>query len=114
MSSGVEKQKIDSTTEEEFASVESKRTKVDDGEDEEVREFVEWCRQANIILNDSKVKITKSSTSHHFGMIAIDDIRADEILTRIPKSSILEPNTTQIHELIAKSFPLLIRFTLYQ
>lgn len=36
-------------------------------------------------------------------MVAVEDIEADEVLTRIPKSSCLEPRTTEIRELIAKS-----------
>jgi hypothetical protein len=36
-------------------------------------------------------------------MIAINDIKQDEVISRIPKQSILQPNTTEIRELISKS-----------
>jgi hypothetical protein len=54
------------------------------------------------------VKLSKNQSSHNIGMIAVDDIEIDEVLTRIPKKSILEPNTTEISELISKS--LLVNF----
>jgi hypothetical protein len=36
-------------------------------------------------------------------MIAVSDIDKDEILARIPKSSILEPSTSAIKEMLLKS-----------
>jgi hypothetical protein len=39
-------------------------------------------------------------------MIAIKHIKEDEVLARIPKTALLEPNTTEIKELILKSMVL--------
>ena len=49
------------------------------------------------------MKITKHATSHNYGMIALVDIDEDAILARIPKTALLEPNTTKIKELISIS-----------
>jgi hypothetical protein len=35
-------------------------------------------------------------------MIAVNDIEIDEILAKIPKTSILEPNNIQIKDIISK------------
>lgn len=40
-------------------------------------------------------------------MVAIDDIKTDEILSRIPKSALLEPNTTALKEIIYQSTSIL-------
>ena len=82
-----------------------KRLKRDehDETDLDVKEFIEWCNKMTMFIDFNKVKITRNSTSHHFGMIAVADINKDEILAKIPKKSILEPNTTDIKELLMKS-----------
>lgn len=71
--------------------------------DADLVEFLAWCESSGILIDKEKVKITRMGTSHNYGMVAIKDLDADEVLTRISKSSILEPNTTKIKELIEKS-----------
>lgn len=92
--------KIDESEPENVSNV--KKIKTDDT-DADLLEFLSWCESSGVIIDKEKVKITKMGTYHNYGMVAIKDLEADEVLTRIAKSSVLEPNTTKIKELIEKS-----------
>lgn len=91
----------------ELNEIKAKRAKIDEQveyvHDQRLDSFLEWCRNKQIIIDFDKVNVVSSQTSHNYGMIAIKDINEDEILCRIPKSAILEPNTTEINELLVKS-----------
>ena len=82
---------------------EKKRLKKDEDPDSKASEFLEWCHSMGIFIDQSKVKITKNATSHNYGMIAVKNINEDEVLARIPKTALLEPNTTAIKQLIGES-----------
>lgn len=92
--------KIDESEPENVSNV--KKIKTDDT-DADLLEFLSWCESSGVIIDKEKVKITKMGTYHNYGMVAIKDLEADEVLTRIAKSSVLEPNTTKIKELIEKN-----------
>ena len=62
--------------------------------------FLYWCISNGIEIDYEKVKITRESTSHNYGMVAVKNLKPNEILARIPKSALLEPSTTSISELI--------------
>jgi hypothetical protein len=78
----------------------NKRIKTDC--DSDVNRFLEWCKTNFILIDFEKVKITKQNTSNNYGMIAVCNIKKDEILARIPKTILLEPNTTNIRDILDK------------
>lgn len=98
---------LDEDLGDEFDEIKAKRPKIDepsqDVHDKKLDAFLEWCKTKDVFIDYSKVKIVCRETSHNYGMIAVKDINKDEILSRIPKSAILEPSTTQINELLSKS-----------
>lgn len=98
---------LDEDLGDELQEIKAKRAKVDeqieDFHDKRLDAFLDWCKNNRIFIDYEKVKIVSRGTSHNYGMIAIKDINKDEILSRIPKSVILDPNTTQINEILAKS-----------
>jgi hypothetical protein len=100
-----------------------------DQSDEKLNKFLNFCKLSNIeidynkvcllisLLSPSlvsqflliisllslKVQITKQSTSHNYGMVAICDIKEDETIVHIPKTSLLQPNTTEIKDILKLS-----------
>lgn len=80
-----------------------KRHKTDCEIDSDLESFLSWCKSSGIIIDDEKVKITRMSTSHNYGMVAVKDIEANQVLAKISKSAVLEPGTTKIKDLLKKS-----------
>lgn len=78
-----------------------KRLKND--EDTDLAEFLAWCSASGIVIDTEKVKITSKETSHNYGMVAIKNLEPGEILVRISKTAVLEPNTSKVKELIKQS-----------
>ena len=77
-----------------------KKLKNEDSDDDGLVNFLNWCKSCGIIIDEQKVKITRIGTTHNYGMIAIKDLEANEVLVRISKSAVLEPRNTQIKDLI--------------
>ena len=67
----------------------------------DLKVFLDWCVLSGVVIDFEKVKITKENTSHQYGMVAVKNLKSNEILARIPKSALLEPRTTSINELIS-------------
>ena len=90
-----------------LGQLQAKRPKIDEQNevlhDKKLDAFLNWCKERGVFIDYDKVKITSRGTSNNYGMIAVKEIQTDEILSRIPKTAILNPFTTQIKDLIVNS-----------
>ena len=80
-----------------------KKHKIDSETDADLESFLSWCKSSGIIIDEEKVKITRMSTSHNYGMVAVKDIEANEVIAKISKSAVLDPGTAKIKDLLKKS-----------
>lgn len=72
-------------------------------DDSDLEGFLAWCKSSDVFIDTDKVQVTRSNTSHNYGMVAVKDIESGEVLAKISKTAILQPNTTSIKDLIKKS-----------
>lgn len=72
-------------------------------DDSDLQGFLDWCKSSDVFIDSDKVQVTRSNTSHNYGMVAVKDIESGEVLAKIAKTAILQPNTTSIKDLIKKS-----------
>jgi len=78
-------------------TITAKRVKFDDVQ---LENFTDWCSDNKIVIDFQKVSIGKIGSRHNYGMVALTDLDANQILARIPKSAILEPGTCGLKDFI--------------
>ncbi|WAR03817.1 SETD6-like protein [Mya arenaria] len=62
---------------------------------EKLNDFAQWIQKNNFMLSD-KVKVSQEGSCAQYGLVAVDDISADEMLFQIPRSLLLNPDTCGI------------------
>ncbi|XP_041347879.1 N-lysine methyltransferase setd6-like [Gigantopelta aegis] len=70
-----------------------------DADDKLLKHFLTWCENSKFDITD-KVKISKEGACAQYGMVAVDDLEEGAVLFKIPRPSLLYPNTCGIAELL--------------
>uniref|UniRef100_A0A3Q2TPJ0 N-lysine methyltransferase SETD6 n=1 Tax=Fundulus heteroclitus TaxID=8078 RepID=A0A3Q2TPJ0_FUNHE len=81
-------------------AAEAKRLKVDDGLGR-LQDFLQWCDKVGLVLS-KKVCVTTEGTVADYGMVAKEDIEEGEVLFTIPRSDLLDQETTKVSALLKK------------
>ncbi|XP_068595658.1 N-lysine methyltransferase setd6 [Brachionichthys hirsutus] len=81
-------------------ATEAKRPKAADGpESSPLQNFLRWCDGAGLVLS-SKVRLSKDGTVADYGMLATDDIDEGEALFTVPRSALLNQETSEVSVLL--------------
>ncbi|KAM4722185.1 N-lysine methyltransferase SETD6 isoform 2-T2 [Rhinophrynus dorsalis] len=63
--------------------------------------FLAWCEKMGLELSP-KVYISRQGTVSQYGMLALEDLPAGELLFSVPRSAVLSQNTTRICDLLER------------